>query len=90
MKSRQGDALFHRNLDMKRSGTMGRTSIPITAIRASKPCVVIPEHGPKEEYYGFVSEAQALSWIQKEMHLRPNAKGADPKATWRKKPGEDD
>ena len=49
-----------------------------------------PEHGPKEEYYGFVSEAQALSWIQKEMHLRPNAKGADPKATWRKKPGEDD
>ena len=33
-------------------------------------CVVVtPEHGPKEEYYGFVGEAQALSWIQKEMHL---------------------
>ena len=42
---------------------MGRTSVPITATRASKPCVVTPEHGPKEEYYGFVSEAQALSWI---------------------------
>ena len=54
-------------------------------------CVVVtPEHGPKEEYYGFVGEAQALSWIQKEIHLRPNAKGADPKATWRKKPGEYD